>query len=207
MTSQPATWYFLRHAEKIRDDHYNPHLRHQDPPISGRGCQAAAAVARYLADKALAAIYVSAYRRTWQTAAATAERCQLSPILDERLNEFDSGVAEPLSEAEFQQAYPDAWLSFTLGTADFRWPGGETGAEAQARIVDFVTEKTRQHAGENVLVVSHDGLLRLWLCHVLGLPVYRRGAFQTSYCGLTELRYEPGPARWVLIRFNQACPP
>ena len=66
-----------------------------------------------------------------------------------------------------------------------------------------MNEKQPQHAGETILVVSHDGLIRLWMCHMLGLPVYLRGNFQTDLCGLTEVDYLEEEQRWRLLRFNQ----
>jgi broad specificity phosphatase PhoE len=110
-----------------------------------------------------------------------------------------------MTEPELRQAYPEVWTALTNAAGDFRWPGGETGTEAQARIVGFVREKQVQHAGERVLVVCHDGLIRLWMCSVLGLPVWRRGDFQTTFCGLTEMRAQPASGRWKLVRFNQDC--
>ena len=65
-------------------------------------------------------------------------------------------------------------------------------------------EKRRQHAGQDILVVSHEGLIRLWMCTLMGLPVYRRGDFSIDFCGLLETDYQPEYERWKLIRFNQA---
>ncbi len=75
--------------------------------------------------------------------------------------------------------------------------------EAQSRIMDFVAEKQLKHPGENILIVSHDGLIRLWVCYLLGIPVFRRGDFQVDLCGLTEVNYQEEVGRWKLIRFNQ----
>jgi broad specificity phosphatase PhoE len=195
-------WYFLRHAEKEPGNFFNPHLRHQDRPLSDRGRTDAQKLAGYFADKKLAAIYVSGYIRTRQTIETAAEALQLIPVVDERLNEIDNGFVDEMSEREFQKAYPEEWKSFKSRRADFRYPGGETGKEAQKRVVDFVAEKRRQHLGENILVVSHDGLIRLWMCHLLGMPVYKRGIFQVDLCGLTEVNYLEDEKRWKLMRFN-----
>jgi broad specificity phosphatase PhoE len=196
-------WYFLRHADKASGDFYNPHLRHQDRPLSAQGRQDAQKLAGWFADKAVAAIYVSGYQRTRQTIQPVAELLHLVPVVDERLNEIDNGRVEEMTGPEFRQAWPQEWQAFQARTADFRFPGGETGAEAQSRIVAFVTEKLPQHRRENLLLVSHDGLIRLWMCHMLGIPVYQRGNFQTDLCGLTEVHYLEDEQRWKLVRFNQ----
>jgi broad specificity phosphatase PhoE len=197
------TWYILRHAEKERGDFHNPHLRHQDRPLSDKGRQEAQKWAGYFTDKAITAIYVSGYIRTRQTIQPAAEGLQIVPVVDERLNEIDNGRVDEMTEEQFRQAYPEEWKAYCARTADFRYPGGETGAEAQSRIMDFVAEKRLEHPGENIVVVSHDGLIRLWVCSILGLPVYRRGDIQMDLCGLTEVSYQEEFGRWKLIRFNQ----
>jgi broad specificity phosphatase PhoE len=195
----------LRHAEKDRGDFYNPHLRHQDRPLSAKGRQQAENLASCFAGNKLAAIYVSGYLRTHQTVQPLAERFHLAPIVDERLNEIDNGQVDEMSTEEFRQAWPEEWQAFKSRQSDFRFPGGETGAEAQGRIVDFVAEMLVRHPGETVLAVSHDGLIRLWMCHLMGLPVYQRASFQVDLCGLTEADYLEDEQRWKLVRFNQVC--
>ncbi|MBI5954832.1 MAG: histidine phosphatase family protein [Chloroflexi bacterium] len=198
------TWYVLRHAEKEQGDFHNPQLKHQDQPLSARGKQDAQKLASLFADKPIAAIYVSAYQRTWQTAANVAEHLQLTPMVDSRLNEIDNGLVDEMTEREFEQAYPEVWKAYVARTADFRFPGGENGTEVQARVKDFFDEKLLQHKDADLLIVSHDGWIRQMMCHVLGLPVYRRGDFRVNFCGLTELQYQEKIGRWRLIRFNQS---
>ncbi len=205
MGIKPMIWYILRHAEKEQGDFHNPQLRHQDQPLSARGQQAALKLVANFADKPITAIYVSAYQRTWQTIAAVAEHLQITPVVDGRLNEIDNGDVDGITARDFQQVYPDVWRAYLARRADFRFPGGETGAEVQERIKDFFDEKRGQHTGADILLVSHDGLIRQMMCYVMGLPVYRRGDFRVDLCGLMELSYQDDCDRWQLLRFNQAC--
>lgn len=197
------TWYILRHAEKEQGDFHNPQLRHQDQPLSAKGSQDAQKLVGIFVDKPVAAIYVSAYQRTWQTAACVAEKLKLTPIVDARLNEIDNGLVDEMTEREFEQAYPDVWKAYVARTADFQFPGGESCADVQARIKDFFDEKMSQHKDADLLIVSHDGWIRQMMCHALGLPVYHRGDFRVNLCGLTELKYQDQVGRWKLLRFNQ----
>jgi broad specificity phosphatase PhoE len=199
------TWYILRHADKEQGNYHNPQLRHQDQPLSEKGRRDAQKLVGLFVDKPIAAIYVSAYQRTWQTAACLAEQLQLTPIADARLNEIDNGLVDEMTEREFEQTYPDVWKAYVARTADFRFPSGESGMDVQERVKEFFDEKLRQHKDSSILIVSHDGLIRQMMCYVLGLPVYRRGDFRVSLCGLTELRYQEDVGRWKLLRFNQTC--
>ena len=199
------TWYVVRHTNKEKGSFYNERLRHQDQPISAEGREAARRLVSYFAGKPIAAMYVSGYLRTSQTAAAVAESLQLKPVIDERLNEIDNGPLDSMSEEEFRKAYPQEYAAYSSRTADFRFPEGETGQEVRERIISFVEEKRPQHAGEDVLIIAHDGLIRSWMCWLMELPVYRRGDFQVDYCGIMELAYQEEYGRWKLIRYNQTC--
>ena len=127
------------------------------------------------------------------------------PVIDERLNEIDNGLFEQLTEQEIQQNYPDIWNTYTKRTGDFRFPDGETGEEVKARVMDFLEEKRRQHVNEDIILVSHDGLIRSLVCGILGMPAHHRWNLQTDFGGITEIVYQPEFEAWKLIRFNQLC--
>ncbi len=197
------TIYIIRHAEKERGDFYNPRLRHQDEPISLRGQEQARNLWSYFCDKEISAIYVSAYLRTSQTIEFVAEQSNITPILDERLNEIDNGYFDQLSEDEIKMKYPDAWIAFRARSTDFRFPNGETGEEVRARIASFLEEKRLLHEDQNIIAVCHDGLIRSLACYVMDLPVYKRWNFYVDFCGITEITYQQEYQEWKLIRFNQ----
>jgi broad specificity phosphatase PhoE len=199
------TWYILRHAEKERGGYYNPELRHQDEPINQRGQEQAERLVAYFADKEISKIYISAYLRTRQTSAPLAGHFNLLPVVDERLNEIDNGLFESMTEEEVEQKYPEKWQAYRERKADFRFPEGETGGEARERIAGFLDEKQELHMDENIVVVSHDGLIRVMMCHLMNLPVTNRWNFRVDFCGITEISYQPGYGTWKLIRFNQTC--
>ena len=197
------TWYIVRHAEKVFGGYYNAELRHQDEPLTAVGEQSARRIAERLGDRPIAAIYVSAYLRTSQTAAPLAERLGLVPVVDARLNEIDNGQVDAMTEEEFAVAFPDVWRAYVARAADFRFPGGESGAEVDARIGAFFDERLAQHGDDDVVVVvSHAGLIRQLMCHVLGLPVHHRGDFRIDFAGLTELSFQRDIGPWRLLRFN-----
>jgi broad specificity phosphatase PhoE len=201
-----TTVYIIRHAEKEKGDFFNPRLRHQDQPISQKGRLDSQKLWSYFSDKQVSAIYVSGYQRTGQTIEHVAKQLGITPVIDERLNELDSGDLDPLSDEEIQERYPDFWKAYRERTADFRFPGGETGEEACHRIADFLEEKRLFHADENILLVTHEGLIRQLMCHIMNIPVYKRGNFYIDLCGITEITYQPEYKNWKLLRFNQKLP-
>ena len=65
----------------------------------------------------------------------------------------------------------------------------ETGTEALARIAAYMREQEDRTG--NLLVVAHDGIIRLFVCHVLGIPVWRRFGMKIDPAGITELAWDP----------------
>lgn len=196
-------FFFLRHGKKAEGEYYNPLLRHQDQPLSSQGRKQAAKLKKYFSRHPIRSVYVSEYLRTEQTARPLANRLKLDPIVDPRLNEIDNGIAEKLYPEELRELHPDVWRAYQSRECDFRWPEGETGREAQERIVGFVAEHADQD--RDILVVAHDGIIRLLVCFVLGLPVYRRFSFQVDPASITEIEWDRAGGCWRLIRFNQSA--
>ncbi len=197
------TVYIIRHAEKQKGEFRVPGLPHQDQPLSQRGWEQSRKLWDYLCDKQITAIYVSRYQRTGQTIEYVAKQVGIMPIVDDRLNELDSGVLDPMSDEEIQEKYPEFWKAYLERTADFRFPGGETGEEACRRIAGFLEEKRESHPGENIVFVTHEGLMRQLMCYIVDIPVYKRGNFYVDLCGIMEITYQSEYKNWKLIRFNQ----
>jgi broad specificity phosphatase PhoE len=196
-------WYIIRHSDKEEGDFYNPKLKHQDPPISEKGLLRARKLFSYFSDKSIDRIYISEYIRTEQTIKYIAEKMELSPIIDSRLNEIDNGLIEGMSEKTLQQRYPEVWRAFQERDSDFQFPEGESGEEARKRIESFFKDK--QLSNEDLIIVSHDGLIRLLMCYIFEIPVYRRWEFQVDTCGIMEIEYQMAFKKWKLIRFNYVC--
>ena len=198
------TVYFVRHANEEVGDFFNPGLGHQDQPISRSGRRQARRLRNYLQTRRIERIYVSEYVRTRQTIAAFARRAGIAPTTDARLNEIDLGRIEGMSDDEIESDYPDVWNAYHQRTADFRFPGGETGTEATTRIAAFLTDQ-RGRSGDTV-AVAHDGIVRVLLCHLLNIPVYRRFAFRFGTTNLLEVALDQQRDEWTVVRFNQHLP-
>lgn len=194
-------FYFVRHADKAKGDYFNPQLRHDDQPISEFGRKQASKIKKCFHKHAIKSIYVSEYIRTEQTARPLARTLEIAPIVDHRLNEIDIGTIDRLSDDEIREKYPEVWHASQDRNRDFRWPEGETGSEAQERIVGFINEQINQEG--SILIVSHDGIIRLLISYILGLPVYRRFSLQVDTASVTEIEWDRAKSRWKLIRVNQ----
>ncbi|MEJ2513276.1 MAG: histidine phosphatase family protein [Anaerolineales bacterium] len=196
-------WYIIRHGDKEKGDFYNPVLRHQDQPISAKGRAEAENLVPYFTDKTISKIYVSEYIRTMQTIRPVAEKLKLTPIVDSRLNELAVGLIEGLSPEEINEKFPDLWEAFRGRDRDFQFPEGETGEQVLQRMQSFIAEKLPDD--EDIIIMAHDGWIRILACHILDIPVYQRWDFVVDTCGIMEIEYESEYEHWMIVRFNHIC--
>lgn len=199
------TLYFIRHADKGTEECYNDSLRHQDFPITDQGKRRAENLASYFELKEISIVYASEYLRAQQTAKSLASKKGLEIVIDNRLNEIDNGIIEELSDEEIKEKYPSFWNDFFSYSKDVRFPEGETGEEVKARQRSLLNELITR--GKNAALISHEGYIRLLICHLLSLPVYERYKFKIDYCGITEIEFCRDLGKWKIDRINQVIEP
>jgi broad specificity phosphatase PhoE len=92
---------------------------------------------------------------------------------DDRLKEGDVGDWAGRYKEAIQQEEPDAWAAFRAAGEDFRFPGGESLAEQQQRVIAALVDITQRHELP-ALVVCHRGVIRCALAHThnRGLDTY-----------------------------------
>jgi broad specificity phosphatase PhoE len=167
-----ATFLLIRHAAHI---HLDRRLsgRMDGVPLSEAGRAEAAALARGLAarltDEPIDRIVCSPLERTRETAAAIAAACHLpAPEPVPALVEIDMG---DWTGAAFEDLHGPAWDAWNAQRGTARIPGGETMAEAQARIVGWLTQTAAAQDGARIALVSHSDMIRGAVAFALDLPL------------------------------------
>ncbi len=82
---------------------------------------------------------------------------------------------------------------FWLAPAHEAAPGGESFVEVMQRVSRAVTRLTREHAGRDIVAVTHGGTIRAALAHALGLDPEAALAFTIDNLSLTRLDHIDGP--------------
>lgn len=167
-----ATFLLIRHAAHI---HLDRRLsgRMDGVPLSDAGRTQAEALARALAaritDEPIDRIVCSPLERTRETAAAIAAACHLpAPEPVDALVEIDMG---DWTGVAFEDLHGPAWDAWNAERGTARIPGGETMAEAQARIVGWLTQTAAAQDGARIALVSHSDMIRGAVAFALGLPL------------------------------------
>lgn len=196
--SKPARLWIVRHGET----EYNAEDRWQgagtDLPLNDRGRAQAEAVAARLADRDFAALYTSPMIRARQTAGAIARRTGLEPIEIEALREADHGHWEGKTKDEILADWSAAWQAFEADPMGVRRPGGESYGDTADRVWPALEAIAAGHPGQDVVVVTHGGPLRLVLSEALELPLTRRDEFGTENASLFVVARDG--EGWRLVR-------
>jgi 2,3-bisphosphoglycerate-dependent phosphoglycerate mutase len=153
-----------RHGET--DDNVAP-LRFQgqrDTPLNDAGrAQARTLAERVAVGPLVRSLWTSDLMRARETAEIVGARIGLAPRVDARLREGDRGDWEGFLFDEIAAAEPERYAAWRRGGASFRFPGGESLAEQQARVLTALADV--ESAGElPALVVCHGGSIRVVLC-------------------------------------------
>ena len=191
--------YLVRHADKENGDYYSPSLPMNNQPISELGKKQASKLVHYFHDIKVTSIYVSEYSRTTQTIKPVSEKLGIVPTIDNRLNEINIGNTDRLSEEQIKEKYPVFWKQYKERTEDFTFPNGENGEEAASRIFSLFSTLSKD---DNTILVAHDGIIRLLICRILGMPVYRRHQFQIDLASISKCDYDTGFKSWRISVLN-----
>jgi broad specificity phosphatase PhoE len=145
---------------------------HTDIELDVTGREQALALARTLGDAGITRVWSSDLVRARETAAIIAAHLGLAaPATDAELRERRFGVFEGLTRDECAATHPDAWRAWLAQTG--HPPGGEPRDEAVVRMQRALARLARANAAGTgtMLVVSHGGVMRLWLMELLGPTV------------------------------------
>lgn len=191
----------IRHGETIWNAE-NRYAGSTDIPLSPGGLEQAERLADWASSAGLAAIWMSPLLRARATAAPSERVTGLKARVDSRLREIHFGQGEGLTETEIRQSFPQAFAAFQSDPVAHPLPGGEDPWDVAERAVECFREVETMHPRGRVLVVTHNTLIRIALCHLLGVPLSKyRTVFLTIANGaLSEIRVQDGHVS--LLRFN-----
>jgi probable phosphoglycerate mutase len=138
--------------------------------LSEEGRRQAETLARRLAAlPRIVAVYSSPLERARETAVAIARARGLAVRVERGLLECDFGAWTGASLRRL--ARRREWAQVQRHPSGFRFPGGESFVEMQARIADAVRRLVERHPGRAIVAVSHADPIKALLAHVLGTPL------------------------------------
>ncbi|MBM3670875.1 MAG: histidine phosphatase family protein [Actinobacteria bacterium] len=156
----------VRHAEPVRIDEGDVEGP-ADPGLTPRGVQQAERLAAWLATEGVDAIVTSPLRRARETAAPLVAALGLEAEVDPGISEYDATAGHYIPIEELREAKDERWYA----TIEGRWAdvGGIDPGVFQQQVVPALDNLIGRHAGKRVAVVTHGGVINVFLAHVLGI--------------------------------------
>ena len=199
-----ATLYLSRHGQTVwhRENRY---AGSSDIDLTAAGHLQAELLARWARWARPDVLYCSPMRRARDTADPVAAAIGREPVIDPELRELHFGVAEGRTIGEIRSEQPEVVARFEADPADGHFPDAEPPSAAAARGAFALRRIAADNPGRRVLIVAHNTLIRLSLCHLVGIPIsnYRKVLPVLDNGTLTTLTLtgDPGmPA--ALLSFN-----
>jgi probable phosphomutase (TIGR03848 family) len=167
--------------------------------LNETGRQQAEEITKSLEKVPLKAIYSSPLDRTMETAAPLAQAKGLDVIPRAGLLEVDFGEWQDKTLKSLQKL--KLWKVVQGRPSMMRFPGGETFAEAQQRIVQEITTLAGMHEPHDVIAcVAHSDLIKLAVAYFLGLPLDLFQRLMIGTASITTLHVHENFA--VLVNLN-----
>ena len=173
-----------------------------DMELSPRGHEQAAAPGQVSPPKPLSAIYASPMKRVQQTLAPLLVNGAPKPIIFPDLREVDFGDWTGLSWDEVQEKF---------GVSAFSWleqlecggiANAECGETLRDRVEPCLERILADHAGQQVAIFCHGGIIRVLLSILLRWPLASMGMFEIEYASLTQVVLASDKAKLQLLNFT-----
>jgi probable phosphoglycerate mutase len=137
-----------------------------------------------------AAVYASPLERTSETARPIARALGLRVRSDRGLLECDFGGWTGKKLADL--AKKPEWSTVQRNPSGFRFPGGESFLEMQARMASALARLVALHPGRTVVAVSHADPIKAVVAQAAGTPLDLFQRLTVAPCSVSAIAYTGG---------------
>jgi probable phosphoglycerate mutase len=120
-----------------------------------------------------------------------------------KLREMNFGCWEGLTMDEIKSHYGSIYEVWRERAADAVIPNGERLIDLQKRVLSAVDEILSQHAGENIVIVSHGISVKILILSILGMDISLHSRIRLDNTGVSIIDYYDDIP--VLIQLNDIC--
>lgn len=180
--------YLIRHGRQ------DSSLCNVNVPLSEVGRKQAELLGKRLQNYEIDALYSSDLIRAVETAEIVNQYLNLEHKIEPDMKEMSFGDLEGLTDEEIVRDYGEFIKERRMMKSDLAYPNGENGAmvfrRAYPALRNIIRECQEKNA-ENVVIVTHGGLIRAMLAGILGMDFAGKLMFakELENTGITQLDY------------------
>lgn len=138
----------------------------EDTRLSKEGIRQIKRAKEHIDTLSFSKVYVSPFARTKETL----HHLGFQAKEDKRIQEYDFGIFSGLTNEEIEKKYPLEYQEWIENPMYYKIPEGESLQIVYRRVKNFLEEIIEKN--ENVLLVTHAGIIRLAFCWVFNKPEY-----------------------------------
>ncbi|MDI9331292.1 MAG: histidine phosphatase family protein [Alphaproteobacteria bacterium] len=180
----------IRHGETA----WNVDTRIQgqlDVELNETGHWQARQAATALQGEDIAAIYASDLSRAFQTAQAIGSAVGVKPVSTVALRERHFGHFQTRTWSEIETLWPEQAHLWRTRVPDWSPDGGESLLELRERISSVVAELAQRHMGEQIVLVSHGGVMDVLYRLATGQELQAPRTWSLSNAAINRLLWTP----------------
>jgi alpha-ribazole phosphatase len=198
--NQATTLYILRHGATERRGKKS-FIGQIDPSLNPEGRKLAKEWQRALRCVCFSQIWSSDLKRAYETAEVVADSREITVRQSAELREICMGTWDGAMMSHIREKFPTLWQARGKDFANFRPPGAETFTELQRRVVPFI-HYIMSYSSGNILIVTHDGVIRVLLCQLFQVPLSNLFRIHLDYGGLTLIKDINGDLKVEKVNLN-----
>lgn len=172
--------------------------------LNEAGREQAQILAGQLSQLPISAIYSSPLERARQTADSISALLDLQTVIWDDFLEIDFGEWTNLTFDKLNQL-PE-FRQFNTFRSFTRVPGGETMAEAQARMINGLEKLCTMHPEATVAIVSHSDLIKATIAYYAGIHLDMFQRIEISPASVSIVEIGNDCARIQLVNFTGNVP-
>ena len=130
----------------------------------------------------------SPLRRCAAFAEVLCERYKLALEIEPGFREISFGAWEGRTPAEIEALSPEALHRFWIEPMNYPPPEGESLQDFAIRVTAVWQTALERHCGRHILAITHGGVIRMVLCHVLEIPLRHFWRLEVPYATFSRVR-------------------
>ena len=188
----------IRHGETL----WNTQQRMQgslDSDLTLKGESQIKALGEWMEEVPFDYVYCSDSGRARKTAEAISKYTGHTLNFDKRLREKNLGIFEGLTSEEARERYPETFQLFKTAGANYTIDQGESTQQLLDRSLETIEEIRLRHPQKVAGLVTHGGVVRVLMKHVLGVPLDAPTQFMISNTGIFRLVWRE---KWIVAEMG-----